>query len=202
MRISDGSRPARGLMLLLLSLAAPRVARPENGALPSFWIRAGSAPTQYDMGVDASTAHSGKSSGHIRSLSTNMTGFGTLMQTCEGRAYRGKRVRMSGWVKSETVAGWAGLWMRVDGPAKDDILAFDNMQSRPIHGTGPWRRYEIVLDVPKESKDIAFGILLDGMGEVWIDDLRFEVVDGSVPTTGAGPRSKLPEEPGNLDFES
>jgi hypothetical protein len=189
------------MLLLLLPLATSRPAPAASGDLPAPWIRAGSAPMQYEMGVDASTAHSGKSSGHIRSISTNMTGFGTLMQTCIGSEYRGKRVRMSGWVKSQTVAGWAGMWMRVDGANANDMLGFDNMQSRAIRGTEPWRRYEIVLDVPQEAKDIAFGILLDGMGEVWIDDVRFEVVDSSVPTTGVNPHNKLPEQPGNLDFE-
>jgi hypothetical protein len=39
---------------------------------------------------------------------------------------RGGRLRLSGYLKTETVTGGgAGLWMRVDGP--QGILAFDNM---------------------------------------------------------------------------
>ncbi len=76
------------------------------------------------------------------------------------------------------------------------------MGNRPIKGTGDWKRYEIVLDVPGNSINIAFGILLTGKGKVWMDDLQFEVVGKDVPTTdmlkqGAG----LPDEPLNLGFE-
>ena len=56
-------------------------------------------------------------------------GFGTLMQQIDAADYRGRRVRLSGLSKAAAVAGWAGLWMRVDG--RRGVLAFDNMQSRP-----------------------------------------------------------------------
>ena len=36
---------------------------------------------------------------------------------------------------------WAGLWMRVD--KGKDMVAFDNMQDRPIKGTTDWQRYYI-----------------------------------------------------------
>ena len=38
------------------------------------------------------------------------------MQTFKADAFRGERVRMSGYVRSKEVSDWAGLWMRVDGP--------------------------------------------------------------------------------------
>lgn len=80
------------------------------------------------------------------------------------------------------------------------------MQTRPIKGSIDWARHEIVLDVPKESGDIAFGVLLAGTGQVWVDDFRFEVVGNDVPTTGGNPgqpprRPEAPEQPANLDFE-
>ena len=92
--------------------------------------------------------------------------------------------------------------MRVDGPVEGNqpkILAFDNMQGRPLKGTIDWTRVEIVLDVPTEAKDIAFGILLSRDGQVWLDDLKFEVVPTSVPVSGRG--VQLTKAPSNLDFE-
>ena len=58
------------------------------------------------------------------------------------------------------------------------------MQQRAIKGTTDWTRYEIVLDVPDEAQRLAFGILLAGGGQVWMDDLKFEVVPTTVKTTG------------------
>jgi hypothetical protein len=97
--------------------------------------------------------------------------------------------------------GWAGLWLRVDGSDPNRSLAFDNMQSRPIKGTSGWSQCQIVLDVAPDAKDIAFGILLDGQGGVWLDDINFEIVDLSVPTTGMRASVDLPAKPKNLDFE-
>ncbi len=175
------------ILLLLMALAAPKG-----------WILAGAAPADYETGVDRKVSHSGRASGFLRAKEMPSK-FGTLMQMFKADAYHGKRVRLSAWVKAQQVAGWAGVWMRVDG---DDgkSTAFDNMQNRPIKGTSGWTKYEVVLDVADKATAIAFGILLDGAGAVWIDEVRFEVVDRSVPTTGFGgsSRSAAPE---NLDFE-
>jgi hypothetical protein len=122
------------------------------------------------------------------------------MQTFKADTFRGKRIRLSGFVKSEEVNDWAGLWMRIDGPAKE-ILGFDNMQSRSIKKTTDWKKYEIVLDVPELSQEIAFGMLLSGGGQVWMDDLKFEVVDKSVATTGSGKEAMSAKGPMNLGFE-
>ena len=78
-------------------------------------------------------------------------------------------------------------------------MSFDNMQGRPIKGTNDWTRYEIVLDVPQPATNLAFGVLLDGQGKLWIDDIQFQIVDSSVPTTGNLSSSR--KAPENLDFE-
>jgi len=98
------------------------------------------------------------------------------------------------------VSDWAGLWLRVDGP-KSEPLAFDNMQERAIKGDTDWTKYEIVLDVPDHAAEIAFGLLLSGKGQVWMDDLKFEVVGKDVPTTGKGLEKETVASPINLDFE-
>jgi Erythromycin esterase len=75
----------------------------------------------------------------------------------------GKRVRYSGFIKTEGVTrGFAGLWWRVDGPS--GVLAFDNMQARGIAGTTDWTKYTIELPVDASVKNINFGALLPGDG--------------------------------------
>ena len=58
-----------------------------------------------------------------------------------------------------------------------------------------------MLDVAPEAKDIAFGVLLDGPGGVWLDDINFDIVERSVPTTGTWAGGELAANPKNLDFE-
>ncbi len=123
-----------------------------------------------------------------------------MMQQFKANEFRGKRIKLSGFIKTNNVKQFSGLWMRVDN-ASEDILQFDNMSDRPIIGTNNWNRYSIVLDVPENSAIISFGILLTGKGEVWLDGLIFEVVNNDTPTTHISFENNLLEEPTNLSFE-
>jgi hypothetical protein len=168
-----------------------------HASVPRGWFLAGTKPAEYEAGVDAEQLYQGHASAFLKSRARSVDGFGTLMQSVRAEHYIGKRVHLSGLVKSQEVVSWAGLWMRVD--KGKDMVAFDNMQDRPIKGTTDWQRYDVVLDVPPDSTGISFGILLDGAGKVWLSDTKFDVVGAGVPSTGAGNR-KLPDNPVNLDF--
>ena len=187
-----------------LALAASQIASfttlgstssPGNG-----WFLAGTAPQNYETGIDQVVTHDGKSSGYISSTVRSPEGFGTWMQMFKADDYRGKRLRLSAYVKAEHVDDWAGLWMRIDGP--DGMISLDNMQNRPIRGTVDWQKVAIVLDVPQNSVGIAFGVLVQGVGRVWIATVRFEVVDQNVPTTGIKEDTTLISQPSNLGFEA
>jgi hypothetical protein len=53
--------------------------------------------------------------------------------------------------------------------------------------------------VPTSAEGIAFGIVLDGPGEVWLNGTAFETVDTSVPVTGMNAAAS-PDGPRNLSF--
>lgn len=170
----------------------------DTTTIPQGWFSAGSNPEAYEFTLDTQTFHSGSASGFLKSIKEKPAGFGTLMQEFVADAYKGKRMKFSAFVKSEDVKGWAGLWMRVEG-AGHDVLGFDNMKNRTITGSINWKEYEIVLDVPQDSKIIAFGILLSGAGSVWIDEVTFEDAPNKDVTNMEKP---LPSAPTNLNFQS
>ncbi|MFY9308372.1 MAG: hypothetical protein WAQ28_04900 [Bacteroidia bacterium] len=171
--------------------------------LPAGWFNAGSKPKSYEMGIDKGAGKDGKNAATIKSVEKTIDGFGTLMQQSKPDKYLGKRVRMTGYVKSENVTSWAGLWLRVDQAGSRQSLSFDNMGNRPIKGTTGWTKYEIVLDVPENASLIAYGALLDGTGQIWFDNITFEIVDQTIPTTDSqnSKSSATQNEPTNLDFE-
>ena len=175
------------LCVLCLSLSA---------AVPQGWFVAGSTPQQYAVATDASVTYAGKPSVALRSATGNPTGFVTLMQSFLPDGYSGKRVRFSGFVKSDQIGGWAGLWMRID--AGSLMAGFDNMQGRPVQGTTDWTPYSVVLDIPAGSTGVNFGILLDGTGTVWLSGVTFEVVGSDTPVTAM---FTTPAAPVNLDFQ-
>jgi hypothetical protein len=193
-----GKPRGRGLRRLLLAAAAlplmPMMGGLALAKLPDGWIKAGDRPNAYDMDVDPTALFGGKPSARVRSKEKAIDGFGTLMQTVKAGDYRGKRVRLTANVKTENVEDWAGLWMRVDSGNRR-ATSFDNMEDRPMKGTLDWKPYQVVLDVDNEADAVAFGILLEGTGTVWLNQARIEVVDKTVPTTGGGNKA-----PVNLDF--
>jgi hypothetical protein len=185
-------RLAAGMLGAMLALALQA-----HAAVPAGWIIAGDAPTDYEFGTDMTGGREGGRSAYIKLKAANSSGFGTLMQTISAQNYLGTRVRLSGYLRSNEIRR-GQLWMRVDGPNRR-IASFDNMDSRPVTGTTQWKRYEIVLDVPRDAEDIAFGFFLSGAGVLWADSFRLEIVDNTVPVTGA--RQNRPTEPANLNFQ-
>jgi hypothetical protein len=172
-----------------------------NNKIPNGWYPAGNNPSEYEMGTDNSIFQNGQACAYIKSKSPKEKQFGTLMQTINAENYLGKRLQLSGYIKSENVDGWSGMWMRIDGE-NNQQLGFDNMQDRPIKGTTDWTRYEIVLDIPENSTTINYGVLLGGDGEVWFDNFELKEVDKNVPVTNLKKESNLPSQPVNLDFEN
>jgi beta-lactamase regulating signal transducer with metallopeptidase domain len=145
------------------------------------------------VGLDSSVSHTGKQSVRLESGGPRtLPSFGNAIGTFPLSVAAGKKIRFSGYIKTENVThGYAGLWWRVDG-AERPALAFDNMENRGQKGTSDWTRYEINLPVSSEAKNINFGVLLDGDGTAWFDSLAVEV-DG-VRYAGT--------EDFDLDFES
>jgi erythromycin esterase-like protein len=101
-------------------------------------------------------------------------GFGVATGSFPIAAAAGRKVRYSGFIKTEGVTrGYAGLWWRVDGPS--GVLAFDNMGTRGVTGSTDWARYTIELTVDASVKNINFGALMPGDGTAWFDDLTIEL---------------------------
>lgn len=116
--------------------------------------------------------------------------FGVLTGTFPVAAAAGHTIRFSAWIKTENVdQGYVGPWWRVDGPEKNKALAFDNSQARIIdgkpatgnglvrgaQGTRNWSLYQFELPVAANATNINFGVLFNGIGTAWVDDLSVEI---------------------------
>ena len=136
----------------------------------------------FDGGHDAAVHHADARTIVLRAKPSGPAAeFGTYMESLPADTYRGQRVRISGYLRSAD-AGFASFWLRVDGPG--GMQAFDNMANRALTGTHDWTPFAIVLDVPADARTLNTGLLLQGKGAVWADDLRIDVVDRTVATTG------------------
>ena len=134
----------------------------------------------YSGGIDPTVENDGGPTLVLRAGSTHAE-FGSLSTALDVTAFAGKRVRVSGYLRSQD-AGTAAFWLRIDG-ADGKTLAFDNMPTRSLVGTRDWTPFAIVLDVPEMAKGIAGGLLLAGGGTVWASDVRVDAVKNTVNPT-------------------
>ena len=167
------------------------------------WGITGSRGDAYSAEVSAE-AHGGGPVVRMWRSGDGADGFGAMFQVFKADADRGKRIQLSAALRTVDVTGRAALCFRVDGPESDGpgrYLAFDNMDARPpVSGTTDWTRYACVLDVPVEATALFISNILSGRGELSWADVRFEVVDDSVPVTDMQATHALKSAPTNLDF--
>lgn len=138
-----------------------------GGALPA-WNQVNSG---YQSTCYLGNAVEGNWSAVLASNPGHAAQFGALVQCIDATMYRGS-VSYTGYLRTENVRGWAGLWMRADA-ADGTVLAFDNMANRGIYGTTAWSQYQINLFIPNQAVRICYGALLSGDGTIWIDGLQF-----------------------------
>lgn len=151
--------------------------------IPIGWCMSGESPDLYEISLDTSNPHSGTACARLNSgAKVLQRSWATLMQEMGPKEYLNKRLRMNFWVKTQDAQSWVQPWMRVDG-SQEATISFDNMCKRYIKGTTDWTQHFIVLDVPENATNIAFGIMLGGKGTVWFDDVSFEIVGKDVPVT-------------------
>jgi hypothetical protein len=100
--------------------------------------------------------------------------FGSVMQRCPAKSAIGKRLLLQAQIETQDVQKSAGMWLRIDD--EQYHVFFENMSSRPIRGTTPWKTYLIEADVPEKSCWLNYGVLLVGDGLLRADN--FQVLVG------------------------
>ena len=142
----------------------------ENG-LPKDWI-INPISQQFKVAVDSANVKSGKYSLSMEFIGDSVHQHGAVLPSYE--KYTGKKITLSGYVKTENVTdGWAGLAM-VLMPQVEYI----DMRETGISGTTDWKKYEISLNMnPDSTKWINFVVILQGKGKVWFDGLKV-TIDG------------------------
>ena len=136
---------------------------PAGGAVRTVaWRHAGLGPISYykSFRVDDQTLSPGEP--------------GRVEQDVDATPFRGKKVRLRAAVRAKLPPGnHASLWLSVRRP--QEKKGFENAGDHPF-GSGPWRMTEITGEVAPDAETIAFGLVLDRQGMVWIDDVALEIV--------------------------
>jgi erythromycin esterase len=184
---TTSARPNRaGERPRVQKLPAPANLDFETGELrmkPQDWVGpTGINGLSYEVMTSEDHPHTGKRCAEIRTKPGPRYGepFGSLEQTTDAKAFRGKRIKLSAAVRTEVEGQGdrAHLWLHVrkEGFTPASILFVDDMADRPIT-TREWQVFEIVGDVPKDAVSIDYGLALIGVGRAWLDSAALEVVE-------------------------
>jgi len=187
-----------------------------NAQIPKSWRQSGVDSASASIKVDTTRVYAGRRSLQLQApAGADDASMIAAVQVVSPAPFRGHRVRLSAVGRTEG-AGEAAIWMRVEGTlaGAPALLALDNMlPDRAVTGTTDWLEYEVVLDVPLDATAVAFGAILNGTGQFWVDQFAFEVVSNTVTTTSIIAQPRLvshPEawtnrpavdQPSNLGFE-
>jgi erythromycin esterase len=195
------SRPAAALTLPALLIAACAISLPVTvpnmdferageRSLPEGWY-VGKAEG-FDAQIDCASAYTGSCALRLSGTGGVKERFIPVSRTVPVNQAAGHPVTLSGHIRTDDVSGWAGLWLRVDGPW-GRMMSLENMSRIGPRGTTSWKRFEITLPVPPEAERIAFGVLLSGGGRAWFDDLQLSVNQSvSVPPSIVAPPRPVP----------
>jgi RNA polymerase sigma factor (sigma-70 family) len=138
----------------------------------------------YAQGIDPQVTRTrGDPAGFVASTNPNVNGFCGRGWVAIAQPYRGKRVRVSAWLKTENASRFAGLQLAVKGSLAGETLAADPFGTPPVRGTSDWTRCSAVADVPADAGTVEFAAALYGPGKMWMDGFQLEVVPADVPVT-------------------
>ncbi|MEC9297883.1 MAG: hypothetical protein VYA38_01180 [Gemmatimonadota bacterium] len=94
------------------------------------------------LSLDSVFFQGGRYAGRIdrdRESELEFSSFGMTLPV----TFSGETLELRGWLRTDRVTGFAGLWLRQDG--RSGSVQFDNMQSRNLRGSTEWTEYRISL---------------------------------------------------------
>ena len=115
---------------------------------------------------------------HVQSEESDIERYFRLAQEIQASEYRGQRIRLSAYIEVQDISEEVSLWLCIRKSDNKQLLG-----NSYCIDTQPRAQYSVVMDVPPESISIDLSIALCGTGQLWLDNLRLEIVGSDVPLT-------------------
>ena len=168
------------IVIILTASAAPALENDLEEVLRFEGRQDGESPRDWGGGpmetihLDTTIVHGGRFAVRLERDARSSSSFTTITKSLP-LEITGQWIELRGFIRTEGVTEYVGLWMRQDGP--DGAVQFDNMQGQGLKGTTEWAEYSIRLPLDESADDLFFGFLVAGQGKAWADDLEL-IVDG------------------------
>lgn len=146
----------------------------QAGQAPPGWT-VPSDSTGFSAQVSSEKPEGGKASGVLAGAGGKPDAAGNLIQSVDAAPYRGKRIRFRAAVRAEpeSPGGRSRIWIGLDRPGSGSGGRYD--VTSPI-ATPDWKHYEVMAEVPEDTRMLNLGLVLVGDGRAWIDSASLEIL--------------------------
>ena len=124
--------------------------------------------------IDDAVLHGGKQSARIDRKADSAGQFSGILHVVP-IDFSGGQIVVRAWLRSQDAAGPVALWARQDGAG--GVLNFQTTQMENWKGTNDWRQFSLAMPLNPEARQLFFGVLINGTGTAWADDVQV-LVDG------------------------
>jgi len=92
-------------------------------------------------------------------------------------AWINKTARLTAQLKTEwAIDAGAALILQIIG-SRGEILDWNHMNDARVTQSQGWKSYSIDLKILPAATSIAVGVMLEGSGTLWADDIKLEIMD-------------------------
>lgn len=133
-----------------------------------------SVPKNLPVKKDSIVFHSGK---YSLGISSHEPGSWVFRQQKIIHPERTGKYMLSAWIKTDSVNGNVRLYIRANN--MDGKSIFTDMRFQNLKGTHDWQKYSVSFYLDETIREIFFGGLLAGTGNVWMDDFALSPCEES-----------------------
>lgn len=148
----------------------------EGSTRPWEWTPRSYAPGA-SVQVDSVVFRSGRRSLQISRVGQEQSPYTHSLATyLNPLAARGKKVRVSGWIKTENLDGHA--LFTTQAWADFEVLQIDSTHTKAALGspyTKDWALFDVEIDIPPETETLVITADMQGTGRAWFDGLTLEI---------------------------
>ncbi len=151
------------------------------GQMPAGWTARGALRRGFRMGTTDERPHGGNTCVKVVRDTITMVSLdlGVLFRKVDATPYRGRRFRLSGWLRfsphpSVPHLGSGRLWVRVErGGGRSGFR--DDLSAHAVRSS-EWTPAQTMGEVASDADSIVLGVALDAYGTMWADDLSLEAL--------------------------
>jgi hypothetical protein len=125
---------------------------------------------------DTTVAHGGRASIHMRGGKAPFQARTGVVQMFDGRPFWGKRLRVSAWLRCDSLRNGLPYVKIFATTPEGDVLC---PAATEYGGTMPWTRISYEMDIPDKVDLVSAWFMYNApaeSGELWFDDCSLEVV--------------------------